>query len=560
VVCSSCAFENQPGMRFCGMCGMPLPHKPITAPGAHSTLNFTRVPVDTRTVAAARERSEAWPAGGDVAGERGRGPASFGRPQPESLKAETSVTAATLRSTDAAEPSPKELVPDVPLDEYVSKFRYEPPQDPAEKTMSWDAPVESPQPQSPPPELPNATDRAPGPVPRNTSAPAAEDVDRRLGLEPESPAEARIPRPRFLDINEPTPAPPKNETVRTLASPVAPIASAPTIGGPSFLGLSDSPQGFAEAVGVERGKYAPRNYHWRAWFAVAIVLLFAGLGYLEWRAQVQQTRNGPVEVIRTKLHDWRQTVSQMAEPAPPPGTAQPEIQVQPQPQPRQSSDASATSPEASQPVKKSDTDGGNSPAPASNAPAVPDAAPSAESPKTATGNTAATPAPDKSPVAVNNSAEQPTSEKPAAKRPPDAPSTAADRPMVPGADEMTKSKNASDPAAEAAWLWKATAKGNPDAPVQLANMYISGNGVPRSCEQALVLLKTAAEKESTVARNRLGSMYSSGTCVPRSRVEAYRWYSSSLSANPDSHSTQQTRDMIWQQMSPDERAQAQKYR
>ena len=69
---------------------------------------------------------------------------------------------------------------------------------------------------------------------------------------------------------------------------------------------------------------------------------------------------------------------------------------------------------------------------------------------------------------------------------------------------MAKAKNASDAAATAAWLWKATAKGNPDAPVQLADMYIKGEGVPRSCEQAMVLLKTAAAKENATARNRLG--------------------------------------------------------
>jgi hypothetical protein len=145
------------------------------------------------------------------------------------------------------------------------------------------------------------------------------------------------------------------------------------------------------------------------------------------------------------------------------------------------------------------------------------------------------------------------------KHQPDA-AAPAPKPPVLGAEEMLRAKNASDSAATAAWLWKATAKGNPEAPVQLANMYVRGDGVPRSCEQALVLLKTAAEKENALARSRLGSMYATGSCVPPSRVEAYRWYSSSLSANPNSQWTQQTRDTIWQQMSPDERARAQKYR
>ena len=47
MVCSACGFENQTGNRFCGMCGTPLPHRPLTTPGAQSTLNYTRVPVET---------------------------------------------------------------------------------------------------------------------------------------------------------------------------------------------------------------------------------------------------------------------------------------------------------------------------------------------------------------------------------------------------------------------------------------------------------------------------------------------------------------------------------
>jgi TPR repeat protein len=134
------------------------------------------------------------------------------------------------------------------------------------------------------------------------------------------------------------------------------------------------------------------------------------------------------------------------------------------------------------------------------------------------------------------------------------------RKIIPGADELAKANNASDSAAEAAWLWKATAKGNPTAPVRLAGMYVKGEGVPRSCEQALVLLKTAAEKENAVARNQLASMYGSGVCVPRNRVEAYRWASSALAANPNSDWAQQRRDQLWQQMTPEERALAEKYR
>jgi hypothetical protein len=55
-------------------------------------------------------------------------------------------------------------------------------------------------------------------------------------------------------------------------------------------------------------------------------------------------------------------------------------------------------------------------------------------------------------------------------------------------------------------------------------------------------------------------MYSTGTCVQRNRVEAYRWLSSALAANPKSEWAQQNRDLLWQQMNPEERAMAQRYR
>ena len=76
----------------------------------------------------------------------------------------------------------------------------------------------------------------------------------------------------------------------------------------------------------------------------------------------------------------------------------------------------------------------------------------------------------------------------------------------------------------------------------------------------MVLLKSAAQKENALARNRLAFMYSSGICAQRNRVEAYRWLSSALVADPNSDWAQQNRDLIWRQMTPEERTLAEKYR
>jgi TPR repeat protein len=72
-----------------------------------------------------------------------------------------------------------------------------------------------------------------------------------------------------------------------------------------------------------------------------------------------------------------------------------------------------------------------------------------------------------------------------------------------------------------------------------------------------VLLKTTALGNNARACNRLASLYTTGTCVPRSQLEAYRWLSSALAADPHNQSAQHERDVIWQQMTPEERTLAQ---
>jgi TPR repeat protein len=145
-------------------------------------------------------------------------------------------------------------------------------------------------------------------------------------------------------------------------------------------------------------------------------------------------------------------------------------------------------------------------------------------------------------------------------KPIEAPVPKASTKPQPGQQELAKAMDASDPAAAAAWLWKATSRGNPVAPVRLADMYIRGQGVPRSCEQALVLLRSAATKENAPARNRLAALYANGTCVARDRVKAYQLMSSALAADPTSDWAQQNRQTLWNEMTAQERAEAQKYR
>ena len=555
---------------------MPLPHRPMTTPGAQSTLNFTRVPLESRSAQGGSSSasaihtatlSERMPVDGNTVSSL-RATASTAVEEPADSRGSRDGSSFERTSVAAEQTPSQELVPDVSLDEYVHNFHYEPPSEPTEVTMRGDTTVTEQRvsaEKAPPTDVAGRVEAVATTAlgEEKPLAPSGEESDTvsRLGLDPELPAEV-TERPRFLDLGE-VPEPARSSS---------PSSGTSTIVGPSFLGLSDPPQ-IADSIEAEE---APRRSHWRAWLAVAVVLVFGGLGLLEWRAQSHQTENGPVEVMKTKIRSWTKGTPAPSSQAAPASSSsdnnsKPEMQVQEQPKPQQ------PSPPATAPQKlTASSNAATTTIPASGsaqqnaATASGSAAPpktSAESTTPASQKPAATEAAASGAKSTTTGAAKPqttaqaATPKPKAARPADTgDDNAAPAKGGVGADELNKAKNASDSAAEAAWLWKSTAKGNPDAPVLLADMYMKGDGVPRSCEQAVVLLKTAAEKENARARNRLASMYATGNCVQRNRVEAYRWLSSALVANPHSEWAQQNKDLIWQQMTPDERVMAEKYR
>ena len=89
---------------------------------------------------------------------------------------------------------------------------------------------------------------------------------------------------------------------------------------------------------------------------------------------------------------------------------------------------------------------------------------------------------------------------------------------------------------------------NSTSAVELANRYLRGQGVPRSCDKAVSLLTKAAGKGSVRASNQIASMYAIGSCVPRDRVQAYRWLGASLAADPHNEWAQRNRDLMLSQM------------
>lgn len=62
----------------------------------------------------------------------------------------------------------------------------------------------------------------------------------------------------------------------------------------------------------------------------------------------------------------------------------------------------------------------------------------------------------------------------------------------------------------AQWLWKAVAKQNLTATLLLSDLYLLGDGVPKNCDQARVLLDAAAKKGVTAAAERLRNLQAFG--------------------------------------------------
>lgn len=129
-------------------------------------------------------------------------------------------------------------------------------------------------------------------------------------------------------------------------------------------------------------------------------------------------------------------------------------------------------------------------------------------------------------------------------------------PSPAGEEELALAESAGNPETAARWLWAATSKGNLDAPIRLADMYATGRGIPKDCEQATVLLRSSARRGNPRALARLGMYYATGRCVHQDRAQA--WHYLSLAYRHDSASDwiRQYREHLWSRMTPEERARA----
>ena len=429
-------------------------------------------------------------------------------------------------------PASRHVDEDEELKEFVANFFYKPPDESIDElTMRSEVPVVD---KEEPAQFHHASFDDDVPPPPEANAHTATEwyvpaVDNDTN------------RPRFLDITQHPQKPVSDQPPRV-----------PT--GSPFLHLDDS----ASSTLLD-GAFPPAKNRWLLWSSLAALLLvFGSLGFLEGRAEITHEFRGPLEIAREQYGKLQQRIFQMpasapaAAPAPAANTSEPDKQS-----PTQSEPVASQTPAPSNPQPGNAPQSATSTTPVTApATAEQDAQSQNPSPQSAAQEQSAATDSGSAP----NSTEVAKSEPPAPPKPLDAPPPRPSSKPQPGQAELAKALDASDSAAAAAWLWRATSRGNPEAPVRLADMYIKGKGVPHSCEQALVLLRSAAVKPNAPARNRLAALYANGTCVARDRVRAYEFLSEALQADPTSEWAQQNQKDLWNQMTPAERAEVQKFR
>jgi TPR repeat protein len=66
--------------------------------------------------------------------------------------------------------------------------------------------------------------------------------------------------------------------------------------------------------------------------------------------------------------------------------------------------------------------------------------------------------------------------------------------------------------------------GNPDAQINLANMYFDGQGVPQDYAESVKWYLSAADQGSVDAQIALGFLYEYGDAVPLDFVQAHKWF------------------------------------
>lgn len=251
---------------------------------------------------------------------------------------------------------------------------------------------------------------------------------------------------------------------------------------------------------------------------IALVLV-VGLGWLRWR-------NGALPFLKSL------TSSSQPKPAATPNST-PTDSTAPTPNP--AADAGSVAPESSAQTPPPSAEGSITPITAPNSAGNPatSSPPDSNVPST-------TPPASPSDSANHESSKEETAEKSA---PSEAEATAPPPPTP------SKPKPFAKPAP------KPPAKSTD--PVLVGERYLYGKeGFPQNCERGLHYVKPAADQSNPKAMITMGALYATGHCLSKDLPTAYRYFALALRGDPENGPLRQNAEMVWKQMTAEERKQA----
>jgi len=323
-----------------------------------------------------------------------------------------------------------------------------------------------------------------------------------------------LPEPA-AEISSPVPERPRHE----------PAGPAPAYTGGIFnLGApSDAPYQSLDYLLDDEDE--PKSHTGLLLFGLVALALVVGLGYLRFRN------------VGFPFPKPRSTTSQTT-PAPSPADSAapaPDQQNAPAAQP------SAPAPGSPLPSTPAGSTPAPTPSPANPAPPNPAPAPGASPSTPAESNAATTPA-NAAPAETNAPAPDSTNNKSSDKES-EAPAAEAPAPTKPA--EAVPAKPKPKPAPK------------PSDNVVLGEQYLYGRGgVPQNCERGLHYVKPAADQSNPKAMITMGALYATGHCISRDLPTAYRYFALALRLDPENGPLRQNAEMVWKQMTAEERKQA----
>lgn len=317
----------------------------------------------------------------------------------------------------------------------------------------------------------------------------------------------------------PPPAPPEagRERVRVPVS------------GPSFLGLGDERSRDLDYLLEDE----PPRGHARLY--LALLLLVASGALLAWQWQ----RDG---------YPWSSFVLKptISSPAP--------VSSLPVPAPESAAAAAPV------PVEPTANPAPPEPQPASSQVTPPPAAGTAASAAPDNPSAAAKPADQTSQPAAAKPIESPDSSKAEVKTPAAVPPPASEPETAAPAPRETRTASAlpAPKSVRPKLSPAAPADSFEDRLVADGERYLYGRGVPEDCARAQRNLQIGARQSNARAQTLLGAMYATGHCVNRDLPTAYRWFAKALHGDPGNSRVQRDLEVLWKQMTPEERQLAMK--